>query len=465
MPNGEEVECGSVVVKNGITQGDFPPLDYGYLVNETGLKTITLNVTFTPEDTVPNNRNFKNDGVTPVPVNEKTLPGRVWVEAVENGSSTGFYVRKVWEGGTPDTNSISFRVSDGSGGYLTGTPDEYRIVDTLADAGVYTVSATDNWQVKFADVPPVKFVDDETVLLNYQPEEIVPNGYAVRYCSTVQTDSIYEGRLNVTLTNNTNADIQKDSIKFVHIEFTYGSHNYTEDIPVTLTGNLAKNGGAVSLNRLMTLPLDSSEQLFSDLNVTSIFTYKKYTAGNGYEQRNYIATANAERVITGSESKPVYVMTNAPATVQVTIEKVVLGPATTQKFDMTAELNEGQFPAPSEDDIYTLDDNGIAHFCLAHGEDIELQVPIGSMITVTETNHDGYYPLIRQGEITTPGDTVTVNIYNDPIVITVENTSGYELPEAGGIGTILYTLSGLVLMTGTLMYGCMLRRKRERRAK
>jgi len=38
------------------------------------------------------------------------------------------------------------------------------------------------------------------------------------------------------------------------------------------------------------------------------------------------------------------------------------------------------------------------------------------------------------------------------LTITVQNQESYELPETGGHGTILFTLCGLVLITGALMY-------------
>jgi len=47
--------------------------------------------------------------------------------------------------------------------------------------------------------------------------------------------------------------------------------------------------------------------------------------------------------------------------------------------------------------------------------------------------------------------------------ILVPNSTGYELPEAGGEGTHKYTIGGAVLIAAGLLYGCRQARKRERR--
>lgn len=46
--------------------------------------------------------------------------------------------------------------------------------------------------------------------------------------------------------------------------------------------------------------------------------------------------------------------------------------------------------------------------------------------------------------------------------ITIENTAGEALPSTGGAGTWFYTLSGMTLTAAALLYGCVMRRKRER---
>lgn len=68
---------------------------------------------------------------------------------------------------------------------------------------------------------------------------------------------------------------------------------------------------------------------------------------------------------------------------------------------------------------------------------------------VTVIEYPGY-------EVTIPsGETIEFPIYN---------AASYKLPETGGMGTAAFTFSGLVLMAAALMWGYMLRRKRERGA-
>ena len=47
--------------------------------------------------------------------------------------------------------------------------------------------------------------------------------------------------------------------------------------------------------------------------------------------------------------------------------------------------------------------------------------------------------------------------------VTVQNTPGYALPKTGGAGTLLFTIGGTLLLAGSLLFGYVLRRKRERR--
>ena len=60
---------------------------------------------------------------------------------------------------------------------------------------------------------------------------------------------------------------------------------------------------------------------------------------------------------------------------------------------------------------------------------------------------------------------MTASTAGATVTFTVENTPGTSLPNTGGAGHSLYTLGGLALMLiSALMYGCGLRRRRERGA-
>ena len=48
--------------------------------------------------------------------------------------------------------------------------------------------------------------------------------------------------------------------------------------------------------------------------------------------------------------------------------------------------------------------------------------------------------------------------------LTVTNARALELPMTGGVGTHLYTFSGILLIAVALVFGCSQRRKKERRA-
>lgn len=54
-------------------------------------------------------------------------------------------------------------------------------------------------------------------------------------------------------------------------------------------------------------------------------------------------------------------------------------------------------------------------------------------------------------------DWINTNIVENPLY-------GYELPSTGGVGSVIFTISGLALMLGSLIAGCVIRR-RERRHK
>lgn len=97
----------------------------------------------------------------------------------------------------------------------------------------------------------------------------------------------------------------------------------------------------------------------------------------------------------------------------------------------------------------TFDVNGKAEIQLKDGEKLTISgIPVGVKWNVTEKAVDGYY--IPQYVIGS-GDPVTDytgagTLTSSDTTIAFTNTAGYELPDSGGPGTILYTMGGLLLM-------------------
>ena len=99
------------------------------------------------------------------------------------------------------------------------------------------------------------------------------------------------------------------------------------------------------------------------------------------------------------------------------------------------------------------------------------RIPSGHIYRLTETTvPGGYRP---------SGNTYTVQVAYDQTTVTVQDETGKEvpwngaivnqlrprLPETGGSGVLPYTIGGIALMAASLLYGCVSRRRRERRQK
>lgn len=113
--------------------------------------------------------------------------------------------------------------------------------------------------------------------------------------------------------------------------------------------------------------------------------------------------------------------------------------------------------------IFTVDSNGMINFTNLSNGDYKLE----------ETSAPaGYYRLTEEIPFTVNLGNVTCESKDgawtftngDPAIITVVNVPGSELPQTGGMGTHFGTMAGLLMMAGSLLYGFLLRRKRERGA-
>ena len=111
-------------------------------------------------------------------------------------------------------------------------------------------------------------------------------------------------------------------------------------------------------------------------------------------------------------------------------------------------------------------DYAVAAVKLYHGEKVTITgLPSGAQVSITETNADGYSVGWKVSSQEVYGKTANVSIKADETA-TVEctNTTGYELPDTGGAGTVPYTIGGFLLLTGAaflLLYNHTRRRKED----
>lgn len=85
---------------------------------------------------------------------------------------------------------------------------------------------------------------------------------------------------------------------------------------------------------------------------------------------------------------------------------------------------------------------------------------------VQEQELDGYHAGIESHYVTVKNDAnEDVPDYTQSYSFTITNRTSRELPMTGGAGTALFTPGGLAIAAGALVFGCGLRRRRERRTK
>lgn len=168
----------------------------------------------------------------------------------------------------------------------------------------------------------------------------------------------------------------------------------------------------------------------------------------------------------------------------LTLSKTVSGGSTDAEFSFTITLAPGtscaalptSYPAifyqqdgTEEETTVTLNgSNQIVLSGFKHGERAVIQgIPYGVTWTIEETNSDGYKVttnVTAEGNATSgSGSMVSGSIVTGDTAVAYTNTMGYRLPETGGAGTTLYTMSGLglMLLALCLMYSHRRRRKED----
>lgn len=159
----------------------------------------------------------------------------------------------------------------------------------------------------------------------------------------------------------------------------------------------------------------------------------------------------------------------------LTIHKQVKGDQAAQdtEFAFTVTLKQGDTPLSgtfaavrSADGTDTTEnvifnENGQAKIKLKHGQSLKIcGIPAGTAWTVAEQGADDYSVSHQINAGTeTAGSTGSGTLASAGSSITFINASMYALPETGGAGTLPYTVGGIALIVGALMYWILRRRK------
>ena len=213
------------------------------------------------------------------------------------------------------------------------------------------------------------------------------------------------------------------------------------------------------------LAVSGQGQLYLNGLIPGTYTLTETRVPDGYQDEKLSITLTVDRdgritlgdgtpadaaKVTAEGNDVLLTVLNKPNAVTLTLTKQVVGLTdVTRKFPFKITYQLG-----TERTEQTIQ--------LAHGESTAITgIPYGAEVTITETNHDGFSVLFKEGEaLKANGDSCTFTITSN-VTITAENHTGYQLPSTGGMGTGWFTLAGLLLMTGAAALTLLRRRAKE----
>ena len=225
----------------------------------------------------------------------------------------------------------------------------------------------------------------------------------------------------------------------------------------------------VSRETTQTLEVGSDGKLHIDGLIPGTYTLTETHAPNNYLGLNGTVTFTVDRTggitVLSAPQDPngksmakadgttlgLLTVLNNPNTVKLTLTKQVVGSNTTEKFPFT--ITYTPHGAKTAKTVTVGLANGVSH----HIESIAY----GTEVTIKETAHAGFSVTYKDGTVVkVHGDTYTFKITQD-VTITAVNSTGYELPSTGGLGTGWFTLAGILLMTGAAALTILRRRAKE----
>lgn len=279
--------------------------------------------------------------------------------------------------------------------------------------------------------------------------------------------------------------LQTDGIKVVdqagdEITIPTGLITATER---TLTINLDNSNLITGKTKLVVTydaQLNASATIGTEGNVnTAALTYTNNPYVTVPDDTDFAAKA---RAVSGSDNTKTFMDTATVYTFGIEVAKVAKGTKTglrgavfelklkdtTQKIGFTGSGGAYTKAADGTAALTTGTDGKLTLKGLAPGtyKLKETKAPAGYVlsageteITIADTDFDGI-PDSKEQPTTDTTTTQTTEKDNGLVSITVENTKGFTLPRTGGIGTVLFSMIGIVLMgSGVLLVAVFLRKR------
>ena len=257
--------------------------------------------------------------------------------------------------------------------------------------------------------------------------------------------------------------------------------SYSETKEVQVTG-----GNPVNFN--FTINYLSSSFTGNSILIYSIKENQPEDPGSTYDETEYIATVYVAKGAHDITPQLVSIKKKGEATVSganfvntllgdLTLEKTVVGGVNAQangSFDFNVQIRTDAGTPYQNTTLQvvkngtaagtvTTNSDGIVTFTgVKHGDRIVLQgIPLGYVWQITETNPAGYIVSWESSDNSGISNVADGRITADGMRVLFTNTTSYELPQTGSIGTTSYTMGGLLLTAAAVILLYIQKRRRR----
>ena len=302
-------------------------------------------------------------------------------------------------------------------------------------------------------------------------------GHMVYYSSITQKEAGEEERVPVTITN--------EKIPPILLEKKWEGDEDTPELrPDEVTFIVSGIDKSTGEQKEVEVTFGKNDENQWRKQCDDIFEAETYTVTEKADGtlKNYTASGCVETTETGTTGKTVrvYTITNTMVEQQVLILKKSM-----ESGDEASYLNGAEFSLydtdPGEEGAEPVEPmEGKKNLVSTKVEEQDGVIytdtlPAGTYWLVETKEPDGYDKLKKPVKITVDADGIKVLDPNWPnateqvievedgkYTISILNSAGYELPETGGPGTIMYTFGGLAIIAAGLVYALSMKRKQER---